>query len=328
MTVARALHRMPTLTVARLPLLAPAFRFSAVGKPSMPHEALSPLLSTDADRRLRNALVISVLVHAVLLLVHFQFPKIDPFRHASPVLEVVLVNSRSATRPVKADVVAQADLDGGGNTPRALRAKTNLPALADSTPDAQVSIAAKRVQQLEQEAQRLMAKLGDKGAATSQTTLPVEQLMKADLEKMTDVSSEAQRIARLEAEIARQWQAYQELPKRTFVGARTTGAVYAEYVDEWRQKIERVGTANFPEEARARQEFGTVLVTVAIKADGSVEKIEIDRSSGSSLLDEAVKRIVKLSMPYKAFPPKVRQETDILHITRTWSFTRSDLLVQ
>ena len=328
MTLVRALNRMPGTIAARLPLQASAGRLDTARAATTADDTLSPLLRDDAGRRLRTALIVSVAVHAILLTVHFKFPAIDPFRHVSPVLEVVLVNSRSASKPVKADAMAQADLDGGGNTPRALRATTNLPVIADSTADAQVQIAARRVQQLEQEAQRLMAKISEKGPDTAKTTLPVEQIVKADLEKMTDVSSEAQRIARLEAEIAKQWQAYQELPKRTFVGSRTTGAVYAEYVDEWRQKIERVGTANFPEQAKARQEYGTVLVTVAIKADGSVERVEIDRSSGSQLLDDAVRSIVHLSMPYKAFPPRVRAETDVLHITRTWSFTRSDLVVQ
>jgi len=328
MTLVRALHRMPGLTAARPPLQAPALRLSTVAPVPLADDGLSRLLRDDAGRRLRTALIVSVAIHAVLLTVHFKFPTIDPFRHVAPVLEVVLVNSRSARAPVNADKVAQTDMDGGGNTPRALRATTNLPVIADSTAEAQVQVAARRVQQLEQEAQRLMARIGEKGPVVSKTTAPLEQLIKTDLEKMTDVSSEAQRIARLEAEISKQWQAYQELPKRTFIGSRTTGAVYAEYVDEWRQKIERVGTANFPAEARARQEFGTVLVTIAIKSDGSVEKIEIDRSSGSEVLDAAVRHIVELSMPYKAFPPKVRQETDILHITRTWSFTRSDLVVQ
>lgn len=328
MTAVPALHRMPGTIAARPPLQASAPRFSAPGAQPLGDEILLPLLRDESGRRLRTALIVSVAIHAVLLTIHFRFPTIDPFRQIPPVLEVVLVNSRSATRPVRADAVAQADLDGGGNTPRALRATTNLPAIPDSTAEAQIQVAARRVQQLEQEAQRLMARVGEQGPAVSRTTLPVEQLIRSDLEKMTDVSSEAQRIARLEAEISRQWQAYQEMPKRTFVGSRTTGAVYAEYVDEWRQRIERVGTANFPAEARARQEFGTVLVTVAIKADGSVEKIEIDRSSGSQLLDQAVRSIVQLSMPYKAFPAKVRQQTDILHITRTWSFTRSDLVVQ
>ncbi len=227
MTSVRALHRMPGPFVARIPLQASSFRISAAGSAPFAHDAMSALLRDDSGKRLRTALIVSLAVHAILLTVHFKFPQVDPFRHMAPVLEVVLVNSRSTSKPVKADAVAQADLDGGGNTPRAMRATTNLPVIADSSPDPQVQIAARRVQQLEQEAQRLMAQIGDKGAPVSKTTVPVEQLIKADLEKMTDVSSESQRIARLEAEIAKQWQAYQEMPKRTFVGSRTTGAVYA-----------------------------------------------------------------------------------------------------
>ena len=102
---------------------------------------------------------------------------------------------------------------------------------------------------------------------------------------------------------------------------------YAAYVDEWRQKIERVGTAHFPDEARRRNLVGNVLVTVAVRADGSVEKVELDKPSGNPVLDAAVERIVRLSAPFEPFPTIIRKETDILHITRNWSFTRSDLLL-
>jgi periplasmic protein TonB len=270
----------------------------------------------------------SLLFHAIVLLIHFDYPDASVLKSMSQPLEVVLVNSKSANRPVKPTALAQVDLDGGGNTEQALRAKTNLPALADMPADAELELSARRVQQLEQEARRLMAKLEAEGSAVNPNTQPVEQVVQADLDSMTDLSSEALKVARLEAEIARQWQAYQELPKRRFVGARTQGVAYAEYVDDWRQKIERVGTSNFPPEARERSVFGTVLVTVAIKADGSVEKVEIDRSSGSALLDQAVERIVRLASPFQPFPAHVRRDTDILHITRNWSFTRSDLLLQ
>jgi protein TonB len=246
----------------------------------------------------------------------------------SPTIEVVLVNSKSGTRPRKADTLAQADLDGGGNTQEKRRAKTNLPALPDMPAEASLALASQRAQQLEQEAQRLFTRLEKSQEAINITTLPAEQLVSAQAEKLIELPDQRLEIARLEAEIAREWQAYQELPKRKFIGARTQGVIYAEYVDEWRQRIERVGTANFPSEARERAEFGTVLVTVAIRADGSVERIEIDRSSGSSVLDAAVTRIVMLAGPFKPFPANVRGETDILHITRNWSFTRSDLLVQ
>jgi len=300
----------------------PSFRF--VGPRRGNDEFTSPLLASHGNRTFAIALAVSVIAHVILLMLHFRFP-INPLKDVHPTLEVVLVNAKSTKRPVKADALAQVDLDGGGNTQQALRAKTNMPSLSE-LPDAQVQLAAKRVQQLEQEAQRLMAKLGPR--PNGKTTLPVEQLMQTDLDKMTDVSSEAQRMAKLEAEIARQWQAYQEMPRRRFVGSRTTGVIYAQYVDEWRQRIEKVGTEHFPPEARERGVFGTVMVTVAIKANGAVEKVEIDRSSGSRLLDQAVEQIVRLAAPFKPFPAHVKRETDILHITRNWSFTRSDLLLQ
>jgi periplasmic protein TonB len=297
------------------------------GRAELPVEVLDPLASRPASTTLSVAIGLSLLLHLVVLLIRFEYPDATLFK-GSQVIEVVLVNSKSSTPPTKADALAQANLDGGGNTEEQLRAKSNLPALPDMPADAELSLAAKRVQQLESEAQHLLAQMNPGSYATSPKTLPVEQVQRPDQAKLADLPESRLEVARLEAEIAREWQAYQELPRRKFVGARTQSVVYAEYVDQWRQKIERVGTANFPDEARQRGEFGSVLVTVAIKADGTVEKVEIDRSSGSRILDEAVERIVMLASPFKAFPANVRREADILHITRTWAFTRSDLLLQ
>jgi protein TonB len=309
-------------------LPATAFRPSAAARAELSEDLLTPALQPAHSGPLYVALGVSLVVHAVLLLIHFEYPDGRLLKNMSQPLEVVLVNSKSAHRPDKPAALAQANLDGGGNTEQALRAKTNLPALPNMPAEADLRLASNRVQQLEQEARRLMAKLEAEGSPVNPQTLPVEKLMRADLEKLTDVSASKTEVARLEAEIARQWQAYQELPKRRFVGARTQGVVYAEYVDEWRQRIERVGTTNFPPQARESGTFGTVLVTVAIKADGTVEAVEIDRSSGSPVLDAAVERIVRLAAPFKPFPPNVKRDTDILHITRNWSFTRSDLLLQ
>jgi protein TonB len=297
------------------------------GRADPPAEAIDPLAPRTASTRLSVAIGLSVLLHAVVLLIRFQYPDATLFKDP-PTIEVVLVNSKSSTRPTKADALAQANLDGGGNTEKRLRAKSNLPAVPDMPADAELALAAKRVQQLEAEARRLLAQLEPGSDVTNPKTMPVEHTKPTDRAKPTDLPDSRLELARLEAEIDREWQAYQELPRRKFIGARTHSVVYAEYVDQWRQEIERVGTANYPDEARQREEFGTVLVTVAIKADGTVEKVEIDRSSGNPVLDAAVERIVMLASPFKAFPANVRRETDILHITRTWAFTRSDLLLQ
>lgn len=272
------------------------------------------------------ALALSLGVHAVLLLlIGFELPP-PHLPYMSQPLEVVLVNSRTRSRPHKADVLAQANLDGGGNTEQDLRAKTNMPA-QDDPQDDEIALAARRQHQLEEEVQRMMAQLAAQGVATEHTTRARAQQDPSNDPKLANLPDQKLRLARLQAQIEREWQAYQRLPKRHFVGSRAESVPYAEYVDEWRQRIERVGTAHFPDEARRQGLFGSVLVTVAVRADGSVEAVVLERSSGNPVLDAAVTQIVRLAAPFRAFPPLVRKETDVLHITRNWSFTRSDLQV-
>ena len=89
-------------------------------------------------------------------------------------------------------------------------------------------------------------------------------------------------------------------------------------------KVERIGNLNYPDAARAQKLYGSLLITVGIRADGSIESIAVDKSSGKKILDAAAQRIVQLSAPFSAFPPEIRRDTDILYITRTWTFARGD----
>ncbi|MDZ4098831.1 MAG: energy transducer TonB, partial [Methylophilaceae bacterium] len=83
---------------------------------------------------------------------------------------------------------------------------------------------------------------------------------------------------------------------------------------------------NYPEAAKEQKLYGQLRMTVSIKADGSIEKVEINQSSGHPILDNAAKRIVELAAPYSPFPDDIKRDTDILSITRTWTFTRQDSL--
>ena len=268
-------------------------------------------------------LAASVVLHAIVLLITFAPPVFDGLKFV-PHLDVVLVNSKTSSKPVKADALAQANLDGGGNTEADRRAKTNLPKLNNVEPAPNVQLASRQVRRLEEEAQRLL-QLSQGTHATADSTRPVPELPREA--RVEDPAAEQQRlrIAQLEAQIAKEWDEYQKLPRRKFIGARTEGVVYAEYVDQWRQRIEKIGTRYFPEEARRRKLFGSLVMTVHIKADGSVEKVEIDRSSGVRLLDSAARRAVDLAGPFPPFPAAVRKDWDILSISRTFSYTRSDL---
>ena len=77
-------------------------------------------------------------------------------------------------------------------------------------------------------------------------------------------------------------------------------------------------------EAARGKLYGSLVLTIAILADGSVQRIDVNRSSGHKVLDDAAKRIVQMASPYAAFPPDIRRDTDVLEITRTWYFTQGD----
>ena len=268
-------------------------------------------------------LAFSIVFHAFLLLITFKAPDAPAGRFA-PQLDVVLVNSQSSSNPTKAELLAQANLDGGGNTETDFQAKSNLPVLDDMQAADELQLSARQVNQLEEQAAQLLDYLNQQ-TSTDTVTKPVPQSGRQDTLEDQAVEHRRLQIARLEAQIAKEWQAYQKLPRRKFIGARAQSVVYAEYVEKWRQRIETVGTRNYPQEARRLRIFGSLLITVSIKADGSVEQVEIERSSRHQILDLAAVRIVELAGPFSPFPAAVRSEYDILSITRKWSFTRNDL---
>jgi len=270
------------------------------------------------------AVVASIAFHLVAIVgLGFKLPSILRDEAPHNMLDVVLVNSKSPTKPVKADALAQANLDGGGNTDKKLRAATPLPALDPRDPAPELKAAEARVKQLESEARELMVKMKSQTAVS-----PLDQAAsaKADSAEARDLIERSLEIQRLEAQIQRNLQAYQERPRRVFIGARTQEYRFAHYIDVWRQKVERIGTLNYPQEARARKIYASLRITVAIKANGEVEDVEINKSSGYRFIDDAAKRIVRMAAPFEPFPADIRRDADILHITRTWNFTRADEL--
>ena len=272
---------------------------------------------------LTGAMIFSIAFHAFALFgVALVLP--DPRGATSFLqpLQVVLVNSKSQSRPGQADALAQADLDGGGNTPEDQQAKSMLPNISDDrqfTPEQ----LAKRVAELEAETRRMQTRLKS-DYSVAQPELKKQQ--SRDDSTGEDLIRKALEIVRLEAQIDKDNNAYQKMPRRTFIGARTREYRFAQYIEDWRIKVERIGNMNYPEEARRKQIYGKLQLSVSIKANGSVENIEVNRSSGHRILDAAAMRIVRLAAPYAPLPPDIRKDTDILTITRTWTFTSTDRL--
>jgi protein TonB len=300
-------------------------RLDAMAALPPPPVAISIQRAIAVSIPMQSATVASLGLHLFILL-GIGFTVFDPNRFAPPhnVMDVVLVNSKSTTRPTKADALAQANLDGGGNTDEKRRAKTPLPAMEQSAARNEVQAAQERVKQLEAEMKTLMTQARAAAKiAQGQITPPAGSPTPV---AATDLMQKSIEIAKLEAELSKEYEAYQQRPKRKFLGARVSEYRFAQYVDNWRLKIEQIGNLNYPEDAKAKGIHGQLQLTVAIKANGEVESIEINRSSGKRVLDNAAKRIVQLAAPYEKFPDNIKRDTDVIHITRTWMFMKGETL--
>jgi periplasmic protein TonB len=275
---------------------------------------------------LTYALVASIVIHSVLLALKFHLFDPRTLADRGPPLEVTLVNAKSRAKPATADILAQANLDGGGNTDADRRAKTPLPVLRKESPQNDIAVTTRKAEALERRAQELITALRGVPVAPAEPAPTEEAMPKAELKSATEATQRALEIMRLEAQVARDLDSYQKRPKRQQVGARATEYRFARYVEDWRQKVERVGNLNYPEAARQLKLYGNLILTVSIRADGSVEKVVVDRTSGHKVLDAAATRIVEMAAPYAPFPADIRRDTEVLDITRTWTFARGDEL--
>ena len=288
----------------------------------IPPEALA---SPRHGRLLAAALSISLALHLIVAAVHFSPFDFNRIPSKEPPLEVALVNAKSATKPTKADILAQANLDGGGNTDEKRRAKTPLPVMPKEPPTKSFSVAAQTPETRREQRPELMTQAKAEVAVQPQPA-PEQTPERTDSPTAAQLMQKTLEAIRLEAHIAKDWDAYQRRPRRQFIGAQAHEYRFARYVEDWRMKVERIGNLNYPEAARAQKLYGSLVLTVSIRADGSLEKVEVDRKSIHRILDAAAVKIVEMSAPFAPFPADIKRDTDILTITRTWTFAKGDEL--
>lgn len=285
-----------------------------------------PFATMDASQKvLTFAVGASILIHAVILSIHFKLP--DALRKLTTpqTLEVVLVNSKSRNRPLKPDVLAQSNVDGGGNTDANRRAKSTSPVTLSEKSGDDLRQASQRVRELESEQRQMMTQTKPATPPVQQSTAQQTQPVPRPTPSGADLVSRSMQMLQLEAQIARNVDEYNKRPKMKFVGVRAEEFRFAQYVEDWRLKVERIGNLNYPEAARGKL-YGDLQMEVQIKADGTIDKVQIRRSSGHAVLDRAAEAIVRMAAPYAPFPADIRRDTDILSITRTWHFTQGDRL--
>lgn len=274
--------------------------------------------------RLSATMVLSLLLHGLVLVgVGFALEDAAP---VLPTLDVIMTQTQSPLTSKQADFLAQADNQGGGEHDRANRPRD---AQVGQVPQEEDGVAPRPLRAQSPAPQPPPeARIVTSPNAQDRTPLPQSQ-PKVDADDLPLGNEKIRHdveMARLAAEIHLRSQRYARRPKRKFVSASTREYEYATYLRQWVDRVERVGNLNYPDEARRRGIGGTLVITVAIRRDGTVERADIIQSSKIPLLDQAAMRIVRLAEPYPPLP-KTKDNIDVLHVTRTWQFLPGGQLV-
>lgn len=285
---------------------------------SLPVEPLEP--DATSTRFLRWAILLSLLCHAALL--GWQRQVVVPVRPPVSELEIVMMNAGTDSAPVKAQVLAQVNVDGGGQATSGV-ASNSLPYL-DQAPEAVVlERLIKQRLQLEAEQQQLLTQLQSQQLV--QDSRPAEQFLKDSQEPGQDERNQEQVLlnSALTA-LSEQVQQYNQRPRKMFDAPSAQQARFAEYVNLWRQRIEEIGTQQYPAGTEGKA-YGSVQASLTIRSDGVLIDISIDRPSDKALLNQAVTRIAQLASPFAPFPREMALHVDQIILTRTWHFVDGTL---
>jgi len=271
------------------------------------------------------ALAASVAAHAVLLAIRFVAPDALRFEPADPGLEVILVNAKHAKAPVKAEALAQANLEGGGMAETG-RSKSPLPDLRRNENGDSIKALQKRIVELEQLQQNVLTRV----QKSSFKAAPVTDNDKPDPTRTgADEVDTTRQIARMTAEITQTIEDQNKRPKRTHISPSTRQVGYALYYKAMQKQVEEVGTLNFPQQ-NGKKLYGELVISIPVFQDGSLYQKEggprVERSSGNPALDKAALEIVRRAAPFGAFPQNMRTagKDDLWIVITRFTFTREE----
>jgi protein TonB len=270
--------------------------------------------------RFTVSIMLAMGVHvAVLLGVSFALD-FNPLKKAAETLDVVLVNFRSQDAPEEADFLAQSSQQGGGDAPDVGRPAQSMSSAVPSEGEGEMPVSSEMQQPVESQDAREQVTSVNEDARPVQQITRVEQ-PEPEFPSAAELMRQRMRIAELREMLQDNEEAQSRLKRRRFISANTREYEFASYMQAWVAKVERVGNLNYPPEVKRRKLVGDLIMTVGISQDGSVESINIRRSSGMPELDQAAQRIVMLAAPYAPLPTNISSKVDVLHITRTWKFS-------
>ena len=275
---------------------------------------------TDTDR-FGVTFFLAAIFHGIVIL-GITFTVAPPAdSKTAPTLDIILVQTQAPVDIEESDDVdylAQVSQLGGGDAEEKARPRelfsaetlSNESGVATQTSEQQVQ------KQKHIEQQTLLTQQDAEYAInTEETPVNAEDTTTVDETNVSENSRSAQA-----AEISDIIEKQASTGRTKYLNSSTKEFTPAEYMRSWINRVERVGNLNYPDQARRKKLNGTLILDVVINADGELVKTDLRQSSGHQVLDDAAKRIVKLAAPYPPFSEKLRDEADVIHITRSWEF--------
>ena len=261
------------------------------------------------------ALIASVGLHAAVLSLRFAAPETFNRIFDNTPLDVVLVNQRTADAPAKPQAIAQNNLDGGGEAAHGM-ATTPLPFSAHFANGDSVSDQERRLSALEQKQQELLTQVRRQivrlaPTARQETNPQAQQALERKRKQLLDILGA----------IERQMQQQNAKPRRRYIGPSTREAAYAQYYDKLRQKIERLGTQDFPQSGGSKL-YGDLVMSMTIAANGRLVRADVVRSSGNAVLDRQARAIVEAAQPFGRFTESMLKQADQIVVISRFHFTR------
>jgi protein TonB len=274
-----------------------------------------------SNDRIAVSFLMALVLHVFILLGVGFVIDFKPLTHPLETLDVVLVNWRSESIPKEADFLAQASQQGGGESTEASKPSQENTGASPGPAEGEDPLDQQEQLSSVADAAREQILIEDDSADFTQQITSIAQ-PEPPLPSTAQLMQESMTMAKLQPGIQRDRESQSKLPRRKWISANTREYEYAAYMQAWVAKVERVGNLNYPEEIRRLKLTGDLVMTVGLNRDGSVESIDIQRSSGLPQLDQAATRIVRLAGPYSPLPDYINASVDVLHITRTWRFSR------
>ena len=285
--------------------------------------------SPGQNYRLSYTVAIALAIHMVILF--WLAFNAESKAHTAPQMEVTLSYHQSDEKPEDASFIAQSNQLGSGEREQNDELTTlylspiNDAAINPVTPIAQPVIEKNKQQTVEL---RIITTIGKAERNIEQavaTDADDQNLSEEDNEEKT-LTELSQEIASLEARLADKQQQFTRKPRvLTLSSASTLEAADANYVHQWRDRVESVGNRYYPQLARNNSLYGDVRLLVKLQSNGVVEEISILASSNSEILDRAAIESIRLASPFDPFPPSLANKYDRIDVIRTWQFRKNRL---